>query len=108
MPRLYFHSTIFCMVISLHFVSTPVMSADRNGDHKWTPTKMFEKKDTNKNGFLTLEEFKQGGSEKFLQNAEKRFSKLDTNHDDKVSLDELKSGWADMTRNKKKPSALQK
>ena len=59
MPRLYFHSTIFCMVISLHFMSTPVMSADRNGDHKWTPTKMFEKKDTNKDGLITLEEFKQ-------------------------------------------------
>jgi len=108
MPRLYFHSTIFCMVISLHFMSTPVMSADRNGDHKWTPTKMFEKKDTNKDGFITLEEFKQGGNEKFLQNADKRFAKLDTNHDEKVSPAELKAGWDDMTRNKKKSSSLEK
>ncbi|MBT4886503.1 MAG: hypothetical protein HN985_08775 [Planctomycetaceae bacterium] len=108
MPRLYFQSTIFCMVIGLYFMSTPVMSAERNEDQKWTPTKMFEKKDTNKDGFMTLEEFKQGGNEKFLKNADKRFSKLDTNHDEKVSPAELKAGWDDMTRNKKKSSSLEK
>ena len=64
--------------------------------------KMFDKKDTNKDDFLTFDEFKHGRNEKFLQNAEKRFQTLDTNQDDKVSLDELKAGWAGMTRNKKK------
>lgn len=108
MPRLYFYSTLFCMAFGLHFMSTPVMSDEGNEDRKWTPTKMFEKKDTNKDGFLTLEEFKQGGNKKFLQNADNRFAKLDTNHDDKVSPDELKAGWADMTRNKKKSSSLEK
>ncbi len=63
---------------------------------------MFEKKDTDMDGFLTFEEFKQGRNETFLQDAEKRFHALDTNQDSKVSLDELKAGWADMTRNKKK------
>ena len=52
-------------------------------------------------GFLSIEEFKHGRSEKFLENAEKRFSVLDTNHD-KVSLEELMAGGADMTLNKKK------
>ncbi len=108
MPRLYFYSTLFCMAFGLHFMSTPVMSDEGNEDRKWTPTKMFEKKDTNKDGFLTPEEFKQGRNKKFLQNADKRFAKLDTNHDDKVSPDELKAGWADMTRNKKKSSSLEK
>ncbi len=108
MPQNYFHSTLNCMENGLHFMSTPVMSAERNDDRKWTPTKMFEKKDTNKDGFLTLEEFKQGGNEKFLQNADKRFAKLDTNHDNKVSTDELKAGWDDMTRNKKRSSLLEK
>ena len=62
----------------------------------------FEKKDTDMDGFLSIEEFKHERSEKFLKNAEKRFSILDTNHDEQVSLEELKAGWADMTRNKKK------
>ena len=69
---------------------------------------MLEKKDTHKDGFLTLNEFKQGGSERFLQNADKRFAKIDTNNDNKVSLDELKAGWADMTRNKKKSSTTER
>ena len=51
-------------------------------------------------GFLSFEEFKHGGNEKFLKTAEKRFQTLDTNQDKKVSLDELKSRWASMTRNK--------
>ena len=67
---------------------------------------MFDKKDTNKDDFLTFDEFKHGRNEKFLQNAEKRFQTLDTNQDDKVSLDELKAGWAGMTRNKKKWPAI--
>jgi Ca2+-binding EF-hand superfamily protein len=108
MTHLPLFSACLPVVIGLCLISPQAQSAEKDETKKWTATKMFEKKDTNKNGFLTLEEFKQGGSEKFFQNAEKRFSKLDTNHDDKVSLDELKSGWADMTRNKKKPSSLQK
>ena len=33
-----------------------------------------EKKDTDMDGFLTFEEFKQGRNETFLQNAEEAFS----------------------------------
>ena len=83
-------------------MSPHAQSADQGENSKWTATKMFEKKDTDMDGFLSIEEFKHGRSEKFLENAEKRFSVLDTNHDEKVSLEELMAGWADMTRNKKK------
>jgi Ca2+-binding EF-hand superfamily protein len=69
---------------------------------------MFDKKDTNKDGFLTFDEFKHGRNEKFLQKSEKCFQTLDTNQDDKVSLAELKAGWDGMTRNKKKSSTLER
>ena len=69
---------------------------------------MFDKKDTDKDGFLTFDEFQHGRNEKFLQNTEMRFQTLDTNQDDKVSLAELKAGWDGITRNKKKSSTLER
>lgn len=56
------------------------------------PVKIFARKDTNKDGALTLEEFKAGLETKVLENAEKRFKKIDTDGDGKLSLDEFKAG----------------
>ena len=102
MTQFHFNSAFFHIAVALCLMSPHAQSADKGENSKWTATKMFEKKDTDMDGFLSIEEFKHERSEKFLKNAEKRFSVLDTNHDEKVSLEELKAGWADMTRNKKK------
>ena len=63
---------------------------------------MFEKKDANGDGSLTLDEFKKGMKEKQLEFAEKRFKRLDADGDGKVTLDELKAGLAGMGQKKKK------
>ena len=102
MTHVSFLSACLPAVISFCLVSPHAQSAEKDETKKWTATKMFEKKDTDQDGFLTFDEFKYGRNEKFLENAKKRFHALDTNQDNKVSLDELKAGWADMTRNKKK------
>ena len=88
--------------LGLSAALTSFAGAEEKPKKKPDPVKMFEKKDTDQDGFLTFEEFKHGRNEKFLENAERRFHALDTNQDNKVSLDELKAGWADMTRNKNK------
>lgn len=73
-----------------------IISADSAfaADAKRSPdrVKIFARKDTNKDGVLTLEEFKAGLETKVLENAEKRFKKLDTDSDGKLSLDEFKAG----------------
>lgn len=102
MTHVSFLSACLPAVISFCLVSPHAQSAEKDETKKWTATKMFEKKDTDQDGFLTFDEFKYGRNEKFLENVKKRFHALDTNQDNKVSLDELKAGWADMTRNKKK------
>ena len=101
MTHLPFVSACLLAVIGLCLGCPQAQSAEQDEPKKWTATKMFEKKDTDQDGFLTFEEFKHGRNEKFLENAETRFHALDTNQDNKVALDELKAGWADMTRNKK-------
>jgi len=62
------------------------------------PAKLFERKDTDGDGQLTLEEFKVGLKGKALDNADKRFKKIDADGNGKVSMDELKAG---MNRQKK-------
>ena len=101
MTHLSFLSACLLAGIGLCLGNPQAQSAEKDETQEWTATKMFEKKDTDQDGFLTFEEFKHGRNEKFLENAETRFHALDTNQDNKVSLDELKAGWADMTRNKK-------
>ena len=56
------------------------------------PAKVFARKDTNKDGLLTLDEFKTGMKDKQLERAPQRFKTLDTSRDGKVSLDEFKAG----------------
>ena len=61
---------------------------------------MFEKKDANGDGSLTLEELKAGMKGKALDNAEKRFEKLDKDGDGKVSLEEFKAGMGQQKKKK--------
>ena len=100
MTKFASYLTFLPVFIALSLMNIRAFSAEKSKTSRWTAAKMFEKKDIDMDGFLSFEEFKRGGNEKFLKNAEKRFQTLDTNQDKKVSLDELKSGWASMTRNK--------
>ena len=92
MKQFHFNPAFFHIAVGLCLINPHAQSAEKDENSKWTATKMFEKKDTDMNGFLSIEEFKHERSEKFLKNAEKRFSVLDTNHDEQVSLEELKAG----------------
>jgi Ca2+-binding EF-hand superfamily protein len=56
------------------------------------PQKNFSKKDTNSDGFLTLDEYKTGLKDKQLKNADKKFKKSDTSGDGKLTFDEFKAG----------------
>ena len=56
------------------------------------PAKVFARKDTNKDGLLTLDEFKTGMKDKQLERAPQRFKTIDANGDGKVSMDEFKAG----------------
>ena len=56
------------------------------------PQKNFTKKDTNSDGFLTLDEYKSDLKDKQLKNAEKKFKKSDTSGDGKLTFDEFKAG----------------
>ena len=58
---------------------------------KADPERMFNAKDTNQDGWLSLDEFKVGGKEKKAKNADKRFNKADANGDGKVTLEEFKT-----------------
>jgi len=102
MTKFSSYLTFLPVFVVVCLMNIRAFSAEKSKTSRWTAAKMFEKKDIDMDGFLSFEEFKRGGNEKFLENAEKRFQTLDTNQDKKVSLGELKSGWASMTRNKKK------
>jgi|TARA_Y100000385_G_scaffold48179_1_gene44696 Ca2+-binding EF-hand superfamily protein len=78
-----------------------VAQAEEKAKKKPDPAKMFEKKDADGDGALTLEEFKAGMKGKALENAEKRFEKLDKDGDGKVTLEEMKAGLAAMGKKKK-------
>ena len=72
-------------------LAVPAVAAD--GDKKApNPEKVFQKRDANGDGSLSLEEFKAGMPEKALTRADARFKKLDANGDGKLSLDEFKAG----------------
>ena len=89
-----------CLALSVSVSS--VAQAEEKAKKKPDPAKMFEKKDANGDGSLTLDEFKKGMKEKQLEFAEKRFKRLDADGDGKVTLDELKAGLAGMGQKKKK------
>jgi Ca2+-binding EF-hand superfamily protein len=78
-----------------------VAKAEETAKKKPDPAKMFEKKDADGDGALTLDEFKKGMKDKQLEGAEKRFKRLDADGDGKVTLDEMKAGLAKMGQKKK-------
>jgi Ca2+-binding EF-hand superfamily protein len=57
---------------------------------KKDPSRVFQKRDANGDGSLSLQELR-GKGKKASAKVEKRFKRLDRNHDGKVSLDELKA-----------------
>lgn len=67
----------------------PALAADRVPD----PEKIFSRKDADRDGFLSLEEYKTGLKDKALENADRRFKKIDTDADGKLSKDEFKNGF---------------
>lgn len=56
------------------------------------PERMFARRDANRDGSLTLAEFRTGMKDKALDRADRRFQKLDANGDGKVTLEEFKAG----------------
>lgn len=69
---------------------TPALAA---GEKKApNPERMFARRDANRDGSLTLSEFKTGMKDKALERADRRFQKLDANGDGKVTLEEFKAG----------------
>jgi Ca2+-binding EF-hand superfamily protein len=56
------------------------------------PQKVFNRKDANGDGSLSLDEFKAGMKPEVAEKADKRFKKIDGNGDGKLSFDEFKAG----------------
>lgn len=79
-----------CFVLT----TTSGMAAPAAGKKPPDPEKVFARRDADKDGFLTLAEFKTGMKEPALEKAPKRFRKLDTNGDDRLSLEEFKALFA--------------
>lgn len=76
-------------------LATGVVAAPPEGKKQPDPEKVFARKDADKDGFLTLDEFKTGMKEPAVEKAPKRFQKVDTNGDGKLSLDEFKTAFRD-------------
>ena len=87
--------------LGLSAAVTSSARAEEKPKKKPDPAKMFEKKDADGDGALTLDEFKKGMKDKQLEGAEKRFKRLDTDGDGKVTLEEMKAGLAKMGQKKK-------
>lgn len=82
-----------CLAVCLALIASAAVAApDEGRKAPPDPDKLFARKDVDKNGRLTLDEFKAGMKEEALAKAETRFRKLDGNGDGGLTLDELKNG----------------
>lgn len=71
------------------FAVTPILAGDK--DVKHTPEEKLAKLDTDKDGKVSLDEFK-AGMQKDPEKAEAKFKKKDADHDGFVTLEEMKAG----------------
>jgi hypothetical protein len=105
----------FCLIVIiaftvLSFAAAQEPTAGREHGHR-SPEKMMDKLDTNHDGKISLEEWKNSPrGQRNPSRAEEKFNKLDTNHDGSITLDELKmrqseSGHERGGRAKHNPSA---
>ena len=81
------YSILFAISLAL---ALPLYAGNKKGAQakpKPTPEQIFNKKDTNHDGFLSKEEFI--GKAKNPTKKAKLFDKKDTNHDGKLSLQEF-------------------
>ncbi|MDY2587891.1 EF-hand domain-containing protein [Winogradskyella aquimaris] len=89
-----------------------VNAQERQRQHRTNPEAVFQKLDTNKDGAITLDEFKKRPSRKEIQEemVETHFKTLDLNTDGSLSLNEFKKGkdMAKKERLKKHFSSLDK
>lgn len=86
-PATMKYSILFAIAIAF---ALPLHAAHRQGANakpKLTPEQIFNKKDANQDGFLSLEEFT--GKAKNPAKKAKEFARKDTNHDGKLSLAEF-------------------
>jgi hypothetical protein len=70
--------------------ATPA-EADKGTKEKASPEEAFNKKDANKDSFLSIEEFVGKAADEAKTKAEAMFSKKDKNADSKLSLEEFSS-----------------
>ena len=67
--------------------------------------KIFQKRDANTDGKLTLEEFKANLPEKAKEKADKRFARIDANSDGTCDLEEFKAAMTKALEARKKKAA---
>lgn len=74
--------TIFLSALAIAFTFTSITAVEANAKYHGGPKKLFEKKDLNKDGRISKEEY--------VQCAEKRFKKMDANNDGSISKEEAR------------------
>ena len=78
------------------FASADCGACDKKADSKSRYCKMFDKKDTNSDGFISKAEF--------VAHAEKKFAKMDSDGNGSLTKKEVKNYWAAKKEKYKKES----
>ncbi len=91
---------LFVAAIALEFVANPASAEDKG--KKKGKVDAFAQMDTNKDGFISLEEFKARPGKKLAKNPERAFKAMDTNKDGQISREELKAALEKLKKAAKK------
>jgi Ca2+-binding EF-hand superfamily protein len=83
---------VTCCLLSATALAEKGEKGEKGQRKKPDAAKIFQKRDANGDGSLSLDEFKTGMPEKAVARADVRFKKLDTSGDGKLSLEEFKAG----------------